>query len=118
MLAVAVSQSQSWAKLREGEVSGSDAGSSWSGTYTYSKNSETTSTLVLTENITIATGAQVTSVTTVELTFTDFYTGSWQTTSSVEIVVATGQTTTDSNLESGTFQMYTDISHFDGSGSQ
>ena len=100
------------------EVSGSDAGSSWSGTYTYSKNSETTGTLVLNENVTIATGAQATSVTTVELTFTDFYTGSWQTTSSVETIVATGQTITESNLESGTFQMYTDISLFVGSGSQ
>ena len=100
------------------EVSGSDAGSSWSGTYTYAKNSETTSTLVLNENITLATGAQATSVTTVELTFTDFYTGSWQTTSSVETIVATGKTITDSTLESGTFQMYTDISLFVGSGSQ
>jgi hypothetical protein len=100
------------------DVSGSDAGSSWSGTYTYTKNSETTATLVLTENVTIATGAQVTSVTTVELTFTDFYTGSWQTTSSVETIVATGQSTTDTELETGTFQMYTDISLFVGSGSQ
>ena len=100
------------------EVSGSDAGSSWSGTYSYAKNSETTSTLVLSETVTIATGAQATRVTTVELTFTDFYTGSWQTTSLVETIVATGQSTTDTELETGTFQMYTDISLFVGSGAQ
>ena len=99
------------------DVSGNEAGSSWSGTYSYAKNSETTSTLVLSETVTIATGAQATRVTTVELTFTDFYTGSWQTTSSVETIVATGQSTTDTELETGTFQMYTDISLFVGSGS-
>ena len=99
------------------EVSGTDAGSSWSGTYTYAKNSETTGTLVLTETVTNSTGAQATSVTTIALTFTDFYTGSWQTTSSVQTIVATGESTTDSELETGTFQMYTDISLFVGSGS-
>ena len=99
------------------DLTGADAGNSWSGTYVYSKASETTGTLVLSETVTNQSGSQTAIVTNITLTFSDFYTGSWQMNSQVETDVSTGQTT-NGKLETGTFQMYTDVSLFVGSSSQ
>jgi len=96
------------------DLTGSDAGGSWNGTYTYAKDSETAGTLVLTEIVVGLGGAQVSRVTTVALTFTDFYTGSWRETSTTETSLATGKSNTDQNLGYGSFQMYTDVSLFVG----
>ena len=98
------------------DMSGSSAGTSWSGTYTYAKNSETEGTLVLNETETDQSGSQMSVVTTVSLSFTDFYTGSWVIVDVQETNLATGKTTVGQE-DSGTFQMYTDVSLFVGSGS-
>ena len=75
------------------DMAGSSAGTSWSGTYTYAKNSETEGTLVLNETETDQSGSQMSVVTTVSLSFTDFYTGSWVIVDVQETNLATGKTT-------------------------
>jgi hypothetical protein len=99
------------------DLSGSSAGTSWSGTYTYEKESDTGGLLILNETETDQSGSQITVVTKISLTFTDFYTGSWVIFNVQETNLTTGVTTVGQE-DSGTFQMYTDISLFVGSGSQ
>ena len=85
-----------------------DDNSPWDGTYVYSKSNSdpTKGTLVNKQTWTEDDGTTVTGEYEFELTFTNFYNGTWKETKAVENGVPYAQ----SQLEYGTFNVYTDTS--------
>jgi hypothetical protein len=81
-----------------------NARDTWNGTYTYTKASETTGKLINTQVWTKSDGTTVRGEYEFELTFTNFYSGKWKETKSVENNVPDPP----SELEDGIFNVYTD----------